>query len=387
MGLVDQLIKENEDKLDRIRELENQVNKMRKFLNKNHYCYEPDSDTWSSNSTCNVVNRIDKSIQTEEANLLPVNPKSNLRKPDDTIEISSDEEEVARAPSTRLRPLKRRRIIERTTNRQLSVDSASVSSEEAYSSLDEDQEALALITRHAVHVPALEIKSNPTCPPVKRKFLKDTFANGGNMYTLVLDTKLPVKNTDRNRVLVFPQQDMNPGLPTQPGKPGTMLCSKEEVLGEPKIKSLFTKPNDSETNWQYLGEYIFLPAGRFSSKTFTAQNEVLRTGWASFILGNMGYANIRARVSLRSQGKELTEENIEEEKKAFRSIKSGNIFPHESAARIEQALACGEEYVHIVKLQCVDYDHAFASEIISKYPNYIASEKRRGNAGSKRRRS
>lgn len=73
----------------------------------------------------------------------------------------------------------------------------------------------------------------------------------------------------RDRHLVFPRLDLNPGVPNQPGEPGAIFSARLELLNH-QSWTVFIKPG-KEAIWLYIGEYGFEICGTITAEVFANQ--------------------------------------------------------------------------------------------------------------------
>lgn len=87
---------------------------------------------------------------------------------------------------------------------------------------------------------------------VSRHFLAKVY--GFSEQTFLHRRKSDAKpGTPQHRNVLFPQWIQNPGLPLEPGHPGTVLTMREDVL-EAGYMALFVRA-PSKALWLYMGEY------------------------------------------------------------------------------------------------------------------------------------
>lgn len=108
-------------------------------------------------------------------------------------------------------------------------------------------------------IPAHKLPSDddPTIGWVKRELFHTEYA----VWPMRMNNKLeniPLENPidaapDGRYPALFARLDMNPGLPTYPGKPGTLICSRPDVeLGVP----LYLIVASLRSTWHFVGQVI-----------------------------------------------------------------------------------------------------------------------------------
>ena len=141
-----------------------------------------------------------------------------------------------------------------------------------------DSEVLALLNQRVSHVNAivpalipeykLPMDAHPTVGWVKRQVFKKLFgADEQKMNTKLhiprnwmpddgegpSTSQLPQFVGKYLYPAVFARLDVNPGLPTSPGQPGTLITSRTDV---PTGKAVFVVVRCMDPFWLYVGRYI-----------------------------------------------------------------------------------------------------------------------------------
>ncbi|KDQ56256.1 hypothetical protein JAAARDRAFT_306417 [Jaapia argillacea MUCL 33604] len=189
--------------------------------------------------------------------------------------------------------------------------------------------------------------------------------------------------------VLFPNDDMNPCLPSNPGEPGMVFANRFEIL-DGESWTVFRKVEKSKpVLWVMDGEYVFTQCeAPLSGEEFGRQSDVVKKSWGSHILGArrcQSYVEIHARVYLRLKypGEEITKERLD---KAVSEIRKTN---KEQPAKVQSrdvinALTCGEEVINILVMQCVGYDYAFEAEMREKMDEFVPSKGKGKGKGKSR---
>ncbi|KAF8182322.1 hypothetical protein BJ912DRAFT_1145231 [Pholiota molesta] len=216
----------------------------------------------------------------------------------------------------------------------------------------------------------LEIYPPPLDLEVPRKFLRESY--GGSDQQFLQFTK-PEMNPFGPfiRRLVFPELNLNPSMPSQPGDPGLVFASRHEILSNPPW-TLFCKRVKVKAIWWDLGEYECVRVGTMTADDFKAQPIIVQREWAKQHLKRKKievYVSMCARIALRLASmipiddKEEEARIVQNEVKAV-SVNKGRPVSEED---IIDAFRRGDEGIDIILMTCVKYDHDFANEMKARY--------------------
>ncbi|VDB85515.1 unnamed protein product [Peniophora sp. CBMAI 1063] len=120
-----------------------------------------------------------------------------------------------------------------------------------------------------------------------------------------------------NHKALFAKLDLNPGLPTFPGKPGTLITSRDDVpLEQPLL--VVVKPT-RDASWLYVGLYKLHKHDRsVTAQEWKEMPKATRNGWARMLAGperptHDCYFRIALRLALsHSAGSQVPEAKVEE---------------------------------------------------------------------------
>ncbi|KAJ7636652.1 hypothetical protein FB45DRAFT_1024750 [Roridomyces roridus] len=240
----------------------------------------------------------------------------------------------------------------------------------------------SVINSYLVDTPNLDITPPPLSDLyVSRKFLSSHY--GGNPMYFVVDFSLERKG----RKAVFPEVYLNPLLPDQPGAPGLIYASREEIIdGTPW--AVFCKKQSGKVPavWRYMGDYVNERCGEPTPEEVRAQDDTITEKWAEHIYKTKMwdvYVEMRARIALRKAGRDIPKSAVDQEMK---KIRKGGGLPV-TMKDIIKALERGDEKIGIVRMKCVSYDHEFAAELAEKWADPPAPPPKPSGSSSSRRPS
>ncbi|KAF7318517.1 hypothetical protein HMN09_00361500 [Mycena chlorophos] len=201
----------------------------------------------------------------------------------------------------------------------------------------------SVLAEHLYSVPSYPISPTATgiSPPiyVSRRELQIAYA--GNHQSLLT----PMHIGSNRHVGAFPQRKFNPLLPTQPGEPGLMFASREDVTKHARYSVFSPRDGKGAATWRYLGEYAHTKVGMVSGETWKAQRPEVRNTWAKHIFKIKRGVYKDMREALAGKVKE----------KEGRELKLSDLV---------EALCAGDVVtINIVQMRCVDYDEAFAEHV------------------------
>ncbi|KAJ3556823.1 hypothetical protein NP233_g11892 [Leucocoprinus birnbaumii] len=159
---------------------------------------------------------------------------------------------------------------------------------------------------------------------------------------------------------MHPNADHHPLVPHNPGYPGLIICNRLEVSEGVWSLLIHSGNRGTPVQWIYAGQYENRLVGEMEPEDFKNQRDLLKKAWVERIWrlkNHPRFSEMRARISLRKQGKVLTDENVQTEKQ--RSDITSIIAPDD----IILALENGEEKLMMFTLLCVGYDHSLAREL------------------------
>ncbi|KAA1476934.1 hypothetical protein DENSPDRAFT_562380 [Dentipellis sp. KUC8613] len=209
---------------------------------------------------------------------------------------------------------------------------------------------------------------NPLAGYVSRRFLTKQYRCQPQSWLAKIHPSHNVPQGQQRR-LVFSQWANNPGLPPAPGKPGTIIANRLEMLDEAPW-SVFVRATQ-EPLWQYRGEYEVIKAENpLSAAEFRDLPQPVRRQWAKDILRPQSwwcYTSARARIALRRHHLAVTLESIENEvKKRSLAVSEQDVL---------DAFSSGEEILNVLVLKPVGYDSTFQADIEAKFARWKSREK------------
>ncbi|KAJ7590632.1 hypothetical protein C8J56DRAFT_933452 [Mycena floridula] len=213
---------------------------------------------------------------------------------------------------------------------------------------------------------------------ISREFMASTY--GGSMYQFVQFCDAHRNPSGRKkRCIVWAQNALNPCMPPAPGKPGLMFASRHDVLNRDNGPwTVFGhRPTREGIRWEYVGGYDSELCGRIGAADFKAQDPRVKEQWAALILKSKKqdcYVKMRKRITLRKHGRKVTDEAVDQLKDGVLSVDRKDII---------RAFELGQEGIDIIRMQCVEYDHAFVADIQRKYSTWTPKEKNSKKAAKK----
>ncbi|KAF8890309.1 hypothetical protein CPB84DRAFT_1785050 [Gymnopilus junonius] len=211
---------------------------------------------------------------------------------------------------------------------------------------------------------AFLIQPPPLSVQVSRKALSEEYGLPGMGFLWKSKKKnLPLK-------FLLPTIGLNPEMPHSPGEPGLLLSCREEMCKDGPW-TLFIKANGSKkVRLNYAGEYTCKKVGKMTKEEFSAQDQAVKNAWGQKIATHKKYPvyrDLRARITLRKRLQtEPTEQQIAEESTL---IATKNYLNSLSDADVVEAFERGDEYISIVRLECVSYEHEHAEGFIQAQAN------------------
>ncbi|TFY63940.1 hypothetical protein EVG20_g6118 [Dentipellis fragilis] len=211
------------------------------------------------------------------------------------------------------------------------------------------------------------LDTNPLAGYVSRRFLTKQYKCQPQSWLAKIHPSHNVPQGQQRR-LVFSQWANNPGLPPAPGKPGTIIANRLEML-EDAPWSVFVRATQ-EPLWQYRGEYeVIKSENPLSAAEFQGLPQPVRRQWAKDILRPQSwwcYTSARARIALRRHHLAITPETVEKE------VKRRSLAVNEQD--ILDAFNSGEEILNVLVLKPVGYDSAFQADMEAKFSRWKTRE-------------
>ncbi|KAI0264126.1 hypothetical protein BC834DRAFT_271427 [Gloeopeniophorella convolvens] len=164
---------------------------------------------------------------------------------------------------------------------------------------------------------------------------------------------------------------MNPGLPLEPGQPGTILIvGKHDMPGLLRRPWSLFIPAPLKDVWLYMGEYKLAVCPTPLADTEFQNLPKTRIAWAVSILrhpSRVCFASARARIWLRKNWKAVTESSITEtltrHNAAWRQGSDIGLCEQD----ILKAFDSGEETLLVYLLLPLSYDVAFSEDMRSRW--------------------
>ncbi|KAF6746742.1 hypothetical protein DFP72DRAFT_1076077 [Ephemerocybe angulata] len=241
------------------------------------------------------------------------------------------------------------------------------------------------IPAHAIDSKALAISnavvdmylsSTPTLtihPPPAEHNLPITMLGkeyGASTQALLWDNRQKATSPDQVKKFIKPSFETNPDMPAAPGEPGLLLCGRTELLDG--LWSLFIRVFDLKgkdaglKRWRYAGEYESSVVGDLGASDFAKMDAKVKETWGKKIADSKqhaAYVEMRARITLRKEGKAVTKANVDEEKGNIKKLAKAKAKSKVTAQDVVDAFSAGEEVIPIVRMVCVSYNHTFAQEL------------------------
>ncbi|KAI0264100.1 hypothetical protein BC834DRAFT_270009 [Gloeopeniophorella convolvens] len=178
--------------------------------------------------------------------------------------------------------------------------------------------------------------------------------------------------TFQRKNVLFPPWVQNPRLPLEPGRPGTLLALRDDILEVRKFSLFICAP--VKAVWLYMGEYgLTVCPTPLSSKEFRGLHKSTRLSWAKTILKRQKwdcFMSARARIKLRKDGQALTDATVSAEVKLSRGDRGK--FHGLSEQDILDAFDAGQETLQVYLLHPQSYDTKFAEHMLSNWKNWEA---------------
>ncbi|KAJ3518284.1 hypothetical protein NMY22_g13753 [Coprinellus aureogranulatus] len=221
------------------------------------------------------------------------------------------------------------------------------------------------IRQHLASTSTLKVHPDPLSLKLPRKMLNAVY--GAGPQCLLWQTPAE-KRTASGKIhrFLMPTFDTNPYMPTAPGEPGLLLCGRTELLDG--TWSLFIRFHCSEgQRWNYAGEYSSELVGVLSAQDFGNLPLNVKEKWGhkiSHCKRFASYVEMRARMTLRKRGINVTVESVKEELENIAGKpKEANKLTIQD---VIDAFESGQEVIPVVRTHCVSYNHEFAEELLSK---------------------
>ncbi|KAI0054675.1 hypothetical protein BV25DRAFT_1938700 [Artomyces pyxidatus] len=203
---------------------------------------------------------------------------------------------------------------------------------------------------------------------VRRDFIRDRYGCTDHQFSVTITAarNYPRRVPEADRPLLFPLWESNPGMPSTPGQPGTLITNRSDMLGPQPIGMFVRVPEKAV--WLYLGDYELKKSAQFLSRTeFKALPEACRSKWAKEILRPQKwecYTSMRARIWLRKNGRIVTDASFEIAHSRRR------VLPQEMGLReadVLKALDAGEEKLNVIVCRPVSYDAEFQEDMANHF--------------------
>ncbi|KAJ7022460.1 hypothetical protein C8F04DRAFT_1402359 [Mycena alexandri] len=171
------------------------------------------------------------------------------------------------------------------------------------------------------------------------------------------------------RPIMFPTIEMHPHMSSRPGQPGLLFTLSLEmtmpVAGGAAITVFSRKYNKRKGMvWKYLGEYVHEAVGKLKPEQYAVQSAQFHEKWAHNILNSnkapLPFRLMRAKIALRKHNVPTTPAAIDAEVKQKRKK-----IPL-TADEVSRAFERGEQYLNIVRMRCVSYDHKFVQMLAAE---------------------
>ncbi|KAK0493168.1 hypothetical protein EDD18DRAFT_1180920 [Armillaria luteobubalina] len=205
---------------------------------------------------------------------------------------------------------------------------------------------------------------------------------------------------------IWPTKDLNPLVVDSPGAPGLLFTSRPEIVGGTPWHVFCKRQVEKRTLWEYAGKYTMVVSGKIEAEQFAAQTETTKKRWGDYLVTRKEarvYVAMRARIALRKHGQPLDERRVcmeieavmgramekpgdEEMTKQDKQKEKGKI-----KARVPLAVTAGDvieafcnddEYINILRMDCIGYDHAFVRDMQKKLSQWQPKPKNTGKTKS-----
>ncbi|KAI0264123.1 hypothetical protein BC834DRAFT_271084 [Gloeopeniophorella convolvens] len=208
---------------------------------------------------------------------------------------------------------------------------------------------------------------------VSRRFLYEAY---GFAPQALLHQHAPDAISFRCKNVFFPQWVKNPGLPLEPGQPGTILTMQKDMLDFRPLTLFIRSPVDSATVGLYMGEYeaVVCPTP-LANIEFQNLPHATRDAWADFILRSGSWScftSARTRIWLRKYGKVVTDSSVAEtfaQHRAAHFKKGGKMRGSKIGLckrDVLNAFDSGDETFLVYLLRPLSYDVAFSEDMRSR---------------------
>ncbi|VDB88183.1 unnamed protein product [Peniophora sp. CBMAI 1063] len=200
---------------------------------------------------------------------------------------------------------------------------------------------------------------------VKRKMIGENYAVARQAFTGYLK-HLP--GTKEPRRAIFANTQQNPGLPTFPGQPGTMIVSRGDILKITEPTSLFISAV-GQPWWLYVGDFMLNIDQPLAIAEWKSLPEKTRSSWAT-ALCDYGqswedYLKIMVRIARRRNGETVEDGDVMSDVRLLKSLKESKppsrllLQKHD----VLQALDRGDETIDVVVLQPHSVDEDLYCEL------------------------
>ncbi|KAI0061877.1 hypothetical protein BV25DRAFT_1826167 [Artomyces pyxidatus] len=212
---------------------------------------------------------------------------------------------------------------------------------------------------------------------IRRDFLRERYGCTDRQFSVTITAarNYPRTMPEADRPLLFPLWESNPGMPSTPGQPGTLIANRYDMLGSQPVGMFVRAPEQAV--WLYLGDYELKKSDRFLSRAeFKALPEACRRKWAKEVLRPQKwccYTSMRARIWLRKNGRVLTDANFEIAHSKRRELPQAIGLEE---ADVLKALDAGEEKLNVIVCRPVSYDVEFQEDMANNFAIWNESKAR-----------
>ncbi|KAJ7715819.1 hypothetical protein B0H16DRAFT_1741669 [Mycena metata] len=237
----------------------------------------------------------------------------------------------------------------------------------------EDHPTTDLVAKYLRATQPLTIRS----PASNARFSRPNFLNprfgGQEQHWSTVFTAAPCAG----RRIMFPTIGMHPHMPSHPGQPGLLFTLSLEVtipVGNAGPISVFSRKYNKRQGmvWRYLGEYVHEAVRKLKPEQYAVQSPQFHEKWAHNILNSnkapLPFRLVRAKIALRKFNVPTTAAAINAEVKQKRKK-----IPL-TADEVSRAFERGEQYLNIVRMRCVSYDHEFVRMLAAEEAVWMDSD-------------
>ncbi|KAI0053963.1 hypothetical protein FA95DRAFT_1600476 [Auriscalpium vulgare] len=191
------------------------------------------------------------------------------------------------------------------------------------------------------------------------------------------------------RPMLFPDHPQNPGLPTAPGAPGTLISNREDVTrhGVVALWVKSTTPGGGNA-WMYYGQYeVRRSPSSLSGQGFESLSDKCKDAWVSALFKATlnCYALMTARIWLHKHNQDMGQTAVA--RKAALFVDHAKVQKREKVKEKDRAgpggltkehirdgLCSGVACFDVVTLQCVGYDYAFETALSTTFAKWMGSK-------------